>query len=612
MEIIPRILLYWYIAVFISTEILSYFHFINRVSIIIINLSFIILVLLFYNQKIKQLLRNLLSTKNISIYIILGILGLTFIQGVFSAPNTTDSMVYHLPKVLYWVQEKTLYQDVIRNDHDFMAPFAEYLLVHLFLIFNGDRMLFLSQWLAFTASIFLSYLIVKQLDAENRTAKLAALFVATLPIAVMQAASTQTDMITTVMVLFSIYFALIFRKFPNIENSLLLGFAIGLGLLTKATFVLYAIIPFALIISIFLKQNKRYILLGLIIIFIIGIVQARFIHQNLQLYGNISGQRVLAGESGYINELINPAVILSNLIRNIFLHIPIPIGTSIIQNGIVGIHNLIGLDLNDPRTTYFDTKFQVYPIIFPQEDIVGNPVHLGLIFLTGILLILKAKKIKNIDLKIYIYFLTIISFIIFSAVLKWQPFHSRLQTPFFILGSISAVSILYGYKRLINSLRFILIISVISAFIMIVLNTSRSFISYQYFYPYVKQFATPLSDIPEAFFIKSRDRQYFIARYYWYHPYTDIIKKLGEDEVRRSTVTFKLMDGFEYPLWLLLKKSDLNLRVIPFSKMSKDTVIISTFRNPYKMEGYKTECIKTEIEYGYACISVKNDKILDN
>ena len=171
MEIIPKLLIYWYIVVFISTESLSYLNLITRTSIILVNLFFFALILIISIQDLKNLFRSFLKRKNLFYYVIYLILGLTFIQGMSSAPSTTDSMVYHLPRVMYWIQEKTVQQDVIRNPHDFMAPFAEYLLLHLYLIFNGDKMLFLSQWLAFAVSIVLSFLIAKRLAAPDRVAK---------------------------------------------------------------------------------------------------------------------------------------------------------------------------------------------------------------------------------------------------------------------------------------------------------------------------------------------------------------------------------------------------------------------------------------------------------
>lgn len=607
--IIPKILFFWYITIFLSTEILSSLNFITRLSIILINVLFFVFNLIFFKQKIITLLKSLLIKKNIFVYIIIGILGLTFLQGFFSAPNTTDSMVRRLPIMMYWVQEHTLYQDIIRNGHDFMGPFAEYIFLHLYLIFDGDRMLFFSQWTAFVAIVVLSLMIAKRLGASSRIALYITLFISTLPIAVLQATSVQTDMVTTVMVLFSLYFALIFVKAPNLINCLMLSFAVGLGILTKATYLLYAICPLGILLPFFIRQWRTSLLFGALALFLIGIIQVRFIEQNLRLYGGVAGQGVLQGESGYTNELITPQIILLNLIKNLIVQLPFPIGKETVENWVIHLHETMGFVIDDPRTNFYDTKFSMNPIIFPQEDKTGNPIHLAIIVLAGVLLILKWRELKNKSLEVYLYLLIIISLLVFSAILKWQPFHTRLLMPFFIIGSITSVIIIFRFEKLMGYLNFFLTISIILPFILIILNVSKPFISYDSFYPFVKDLAPPLSSLPESFLTKNREKQYFNARYYWYKPYKEIMEKAKEKQLH-GTVSFKLMDEFEYPMWYFLKKNELTFKVIPYSKIDNKTIIISTSKDPYSKDGYITQCIKTEIEYGYACLSIKNGNIL--
>ncbi len=596
-SIITRILFFWYIAIFISTETLSYFNFINRSSILLVNSMFFVVILFFYGKKFRKIFKSFLRERSIYFYIIFAILSLTFLQGFLSAPNTTDSMVRRLPIMMYWVQEHTLFQDVIRNGHDFMGPFAEYIFLHLYLIFDGDRLLFFSQWAAFLVVILLSFLIARNLSKSKKMASYISLLVATIPIAVLQATSVQMDMVTTVLVLFSMYFALIFKEKPNMRNALWLGFAIGLGILTKATFLIYIIFPVGILFPLVLRRLKNLILPLLLMAVIIGSVQARFIEQNLRLFGSISGER---GKSVYMNELITPQIIFSNIVRNLTVQLPFPIGGELIEQGIINIHNQIGINVDDPRINFFDSKFSVNPIIFPQEDKAGNPIHLLIIILGGILLILKKSRLKNLPSVVNLYILSLASLFLFSAVLKWQPFHSRLLMPFFIVGSITSIVILMQFKRLKVLLNLALMASVGLSFVLIVFNVSKPFISYNFFYVSVKGLAPRLSVAPESIFTKKREEQYFNARYYWHMPYKEITEKIRGKTA--STVTFKLMDEFEYPLWYFLRKYELPLKVIPYSKKTRETIIISTAESPFSMEGYSTECIKTEIKYGYACL----------
>lgn len=604
--IIPKIIFFWYITIFISTEALSLLNLIDRSSVLSVNILFLIIIVVFFGKGLRMLFYSFLRAGKIQFFIISVILGLTFLQGFLSAPNTTDSMVRRLPIVMYWVQEQTLYQDTIRNGHDFMGPFSEYILLHLYLIFNSDRMLFFSQWLAFVATIVLSFRITRLLSVSSKMAAYVSLLVASLPIAVLQATSVQMDMVTTVMVLFSLYFAFIFKERPSFRNVLYLSFAIGLGILTKATYLIYVIFPVGIALSViadkkylsFLpKEWKKFLIMGIASILLIGIIQVRFIEQNLRLFGSISGEK---GKSVYMNELITPQVIFSNLIRNLTVQLPFPVGKEVVEKGVDLIHEKIGISIDDSRINFFDVKFSVNPIIFPQEDRSGNPIHVMLIFMSGLFLMFKGNKLRKIPTVIYLYILSITSFFLFSAILKWQPFHSRLLMPFFIVGSIASVVILLQFKSWEKFLKIAIAGSVGLAFVLIVLNVSKPFLSYQPIYSYVKSLAPSLSAVPESIFTKKREKQYFNARYYWYKPYKEVMQKIEKN--RWGTITFKLMDEFEYPLWYFLKKYEIPLEVIPYAEKTINTIIISTSKDPYSTKGYLSECIKTEISYGYACL----------
>lgn len=600
-SIIPKIIFFWYITIFISTEVLSSLNLINRSLILLVNILFLIIIIVFFGQGLKKLFYSLISSRKVHLFIISAILGLTFFQGFLSAPNTTDSMVRRLPIVMYWVQEQTLYQDIIRNGHDFMGPFSEYIFLHLYLIFNGDRMLFFSQWIAYAVTIILSFLIALKLSSKYANAVTICLLVASLPMAVLQGSSVQMDMVLTVMVLFSIYFAFIFKESPNIVNALFLSFAIGLGILTKATYLIYVIFPAGIIFPLFLRRWKKILVLGILIIIVAFVVQGRFVEQNLRLYGSISGEK---GKSVYMNELITLPIIASNLIKNLVIQFPFPIGKNIIEQVVIDIHKKLGVEINDPRINFFDVKFSVNPVIFPQEDRAGSPVHLIIILIAGVILLVDKNRFKDQKMVVYTYFLSIASFVLFSTALRWQPYHSRLLMPFFIMGSITSIIIFSEYKKLRRIINLTVIISVVLSILLIICNTSKPYFSYNLFYSYVHSFIPPLSSVPQSIFSKKRDEQYFNARFYWYDPYRKIVILASEENIQK-TIAFDLMDEFEYPLWYLLKENKSHYKVVPLSKKDNKTIIISTSKEPYYKKGYITRCVKTDIEYGYACLSKK-------
>lgn len=609
LHILVKCLLYWYIFIFFSTEILSYFHLIEKSYILLGEILFWAFFLLFHHKEILYYIQNI-CFRSKSLLFILFLFLLTFVQGLFSAPNSTDSMVYHLPRVMYWVQEKSLFQDIVHNVHDYMPPFGQYILLHLYLMFGNDRFLFFSQWIAYVVTVIISGKIAGYLGTNRQVSKSISLLIACLPVAVMQATNTKVELIVTGLVVICTYIALILRK-DKIWDYIILGFSFGLGLLTKQTFLLYAVIPAGILLIKLIRNKKRYFFYLLLIFIVVITIQARFIFQNLLLYENVSGSQ--SDYSSLTNQKISLSGISSNLIKNTMLHIPIPIYTKQAEDIVIYLHKLLGIDVNDCVTTFCnpDFKFSVIRAIFPQEDIASNTFHLILIIAAGFMLIKQLMNRKIGFFESYIYGLAMLSYVAFSALLKWQPFHSRLHMPFFVIGTIVSVLILSKTKKGRYVISGIQYISIPLVLILILFNVLKPYISYTIIYGYVKSFATPLSSIPEAFYIKNRTEQYFNARYYWYYPYNEIIKKLGDKKYIGNTIAFDLMDGFEYPFWMLMRKYQVNLYVLPMSKISRNTIIISTSKDPSNRKGYLTECVKTEIEYGYECISIKNGNILD-
>ncbi len=590
-----KLLISWYFSIFIATELLSIFNLINRPSFIIVQGLILTISLLVLRLDLKQVVKSLIPVSKIYWVIIILAL-LTFLQGIIAAPSTTDSMVYHLPRVMYWVQDQSLTQDVIRNEHDFMSPFGEYILLSLFFITGNDRLFFLSQWLAFITTIYLSGLIAHQLGATKKIKNLTRLLTAAIPILVLQSSSTQIDLVVTLLVVASVNISLTIVANYKLKYVFALAFIIALGVLTKPTFLLYATIPSGILAYYFRKSLSKLLLIAMVTTVLILIITFRFFTQNLNLYGNLLGNHLLPDgqEVTYTNAYLSPSVVFSNSVRNLVTQIPIPVFNLVLENTLINLFNTLGIDINDSSTTCCGT-FRVLPIIFPQEDIVANPLQILLILL-GFYYLFHSKNKESSKL---LMFLTITSFLVFSAVLKWQPYHSRLLIPVFVLGTISSISLLQNKPKL---LLYLAGISLVMAFALIILNVSKPYISYSYFYNMIKTYSKTNSSIPEAFYLKPRSDQYFNARYYWNHPYNDIIKS-PELAQENKTLSLILEDHFEYPLWVILKEQNKKLTILPASSKTKSHFLIKTSSLPEPVKDYNLiRCSETQIEYGFICL----------
>jgi len=141
---------------------------------------------------------------------------------------------------------------------------------------------------------------------------------------------------------------------------------------------------------------------------------------------------------------------VSNILRNIHLHVVFPSDMPVparfnepntrIRDIVQEIHNRIGVDIRDPRTT-FTPQFNYVPQVWSfHEDNTAAPIHLlAIIFSVPFILLIPRARIRE----NWIYLLCVTgAFLLFSALLKYQVWHNRLHLPMFILiGPLMAAAL---------------------------------------------------------------------------------------------------------------------------------------------------------------------------
>jgi hypothetical protein len=117
---------------------------------------------------------------------------------LIATPNNWDSLTYHLPRIEQWIQQRSLtdfptveIRQIVSN------PLAEMLILHFRLLAGSDQLDNLVQALAFVGSIATSALVARRLGAPRNGQILAALYIATLPMAILQSSSTQNDLVVS-------------------------------------------------------------------------------------------------------------------------------------------------------------------------------------------------------------------------------------------------------------------------------------------------------------------------------------------------------------------------------------------------------------------------------
>lgn len=351
-----------------------------------------------------------------------------------AAPNTWDSLTYHMSRVEHWIQNKTLapYPTPIVRQIVY-PPFAEFVILHFQLLAGNDRWANLVQWFCMAGSLAGISLISKLLGADRRGQILAALLAATLPMGILQSSSTQNDYVLTFALVCFVRYLLPWLRTPRSSGieTLGAGFAAALGILTKGTAWLTVLPLLALGVMPGGRRHPRAAagFVGLVLI------SAAVVNSGHALRSFSAPQRDLAKVtelSALSNETFTPQAVLSNLLRNLALQMGTPSAgfNTAIEQAAMKIHSILPISPLDPRTTFGAEEFRILRHPF-HEDHASNLVHLALIF-SACGLFFKPAVRSLPFLRGYLGgFILLV--LLFNILVKWQPWHSRLHLPFFVL-----------------------------------------------------------------------------------------------------------------------------------------------------------------------------------
>lgn len=172
---------------------------------------------------------------------------LVALSAVRFAPNTWDSMTYHLARVAHWIQHASVASYPSHVDRqNFLMPGAEYLLLVLQVVSGTDALASLLQLAAWLLAAGAAPAFARLAGVPGRFAPWAAVLTAALPLALLEASSTQNDLVATVLAFAVIAAALPFvhgRRRWRGGDAWLLAAALAAAFLVKLT-ALVAAAPF--------------------------------------------------------------------------------------------------------------------------------------------------------------------------------------------------------------------------------------------------------------------------------------------------------------------------------------------------------------------------------
>jgi len=466
------------------------------------------------------------------------ILCVTAVLAWYSPPQTWDTLNYHMPKVAHWAQNQSIHHYTTGIEtQNYMSPGLEYVVLQFYILSGGDRPVTLVSWFfVFSSLIGVSYL-ASRFDLGKTAQLFSVLFTATLPMAIVQASGMMTDCAVAFwMIVVAAEAVTVMKNEDDDWTIVTLALAADLAILTKPTGYAFAL-PFAVLIIVTLLRRrnfKRFARSAFLAVLLFSLLNAGHLYRNQVRYGNAFGPR--GRISALITDGINLPIIISNTLRNASLHAgtPSPYVNKGIYLFVEKVHELIGIDIMDPRTTH-SKRYKVFPPS-THEDITSNPLQASLILIAFILLIWRRKSIPK---EVFVYGLTVASsFILVSSLVQWQLYNARLHQPFFVLAAPWTVFMLYDVlsQRSINILGVVLLAA---SWPWLVHIPSRPII-YQRGESYV-----------DDVFNEARIDLYYANGGHLKIPQTEIAARIRESQCSQVGLVLTGNEA-EYPIWALL------------------------------------------------------------
>ncbi|HEU5128754.1 MAG TPA: hypothetical protein VFU12_12260 [Glycomyces sp.] len=392
------------------------------------------------------------------------------VLAIASSPNNFDSQTYHLPRIEHWVQNASVdvYATAIHRQVD-LGPGAEYLLTHLRLLDGGDGAYNLVQLFAGVGAVLAASRVAAQLGG-GPVAQLATVFIlATTPEVLLQASSTQVDLIAAAWV--ACLATVVLDEFTRPGeraaaagavptprgDAVYLGLALGLIAVTKTTGLLAAG-PLLLLWGVgrlvrdgrrrrpclcghepghcaragasgALAARLRTVGASVAVVALAAALVGPFLARMQAEFGSPLGPPMLRESIGV--QTADPRLVAVNGLRiaHTALDTPVRPVADAWAAGIEGVAGLLGVDVNDPRITFGSTAFPVASW-YPDEDRAAFPLT-GIAALVGAVWFLR----KGPGLRRAYVAALAVAVVLLCATVAWQPWVNRLVLFLVVLGA---------------------------------------------------------------------------------------------------------------------------------------------------------------------------------
>jgi hypothetical protein len=364
------------------------------------------------------------------------------ITALIAPPAGEDVISYHMPRVAMWINNHNVRFFPTRSYPQLiLGVFAEYSIMHTMLLWGSDRFANMVQFFSFAGCAIAASYIAKLMGGRVRAQMLAAIISITIPQGILEASGSMNTYTTAFWIVTTTAFLLAWNEHASWLNTICIGLAAGLALLTKGTS--YIMLPFIVLACWWIGPPSQRILFlkrSVIFVALILAINAPQYFRNYEFDGSPLGLPLNYGELNLTVKHITVKSTAANILRNISSHTGTPEQLWSTERGFRAAIKFIGVDPDDPDQILWGNRFMVNQLSF-NEVVAGNPLHLILLMAALLIIFARLKQTANRDLVWYSGGL-VMAFTAFCAVLKWQRWSSRYYLAFFVLGGVIIAMVL--------------------------------------------------------------------------------------------------------------------------------------------------------------------------
>lgn len=352
------------------------------------------------------------------------------------APNNWDSMTYHLARVAHWIQQRSvgIYPTYVDRQLVLM-PGAEYVLATLQVISGTDRLANFVQLAAWLLVVLASPPLARIAGAPRSVAPWAAVIAASLPMGVLQASSTQNDLVAAALAL-GVWTAC--TPFLNgrlgawkPRDAILLAAVLSAASIVKAS----ALVAAAPVLAVAATRTLRGVVRGggarkvAAALAASALVVAIVVGPEIARRSDDAASRAMKKYSASFlypiaGDFQDRAL---NLGRGVARHVPLP----------RGVVSASGVDPDSWCSS--DDALCGRVLSRAHEDLAGNPFHVAICAVAAVLLALRWRRVPA-RTRLFLPAVAA-SWVLFHVTFKDNIWISRLETPTFVLVGLAVASL---------------------------------------------------------------------------------------------------------------------------------------------------------------------------